>query len=291
MKSEVVQALLDSCAKSTWNTRKRVDKLTKNAKTTDEALRALLALQVGTATKAKYISAYKWLQTRNRTTLIADVANGMRRTTKSEKLKALPLTKSMLLRLLGKPTISNGTKMVMAKAFATASRVDEVLRVDALTTKNGLTVFTRSKTNPTAASRIDHLWFDETPDKWVSKFDRMSSRQRRQLSLSSIRRELKSIPIPVSYLRRFQILDPRNTIRKHLTFHSAKRGAAMYLWEAAAKQQLRPDQVARALKHKSVESSLQYAPNPTAVAKAYRTDDVAKLLHLKPSATNRTTSQ
>jgi len=284
LKQTPANVLVASAAPGTWQTRRRVMKLVASAGSPAAALDRVLALQVTNGTKAKYISVLKWAMTRSDLSMLADAATALRKTAKTSETKALPLSKAMLKSFLANPHAAKTSKAILAKAFATASRIDEVVKIDVQTHK-GLTVFSRSKTNQQAAARIDHIWLaEDTGDilrPWIQMFDNMTySRRKARSTLERLRKDLKEMPVSDKYRRKFQQWDPRNNVRRTLTFHSAKRGAAMYLWSAAARGRLTPTQVAHALKHKSTESSLKYAPRPVDVAKAYHSQDMAAELRL-----------
>jgi hypothetical protein len=61
---------------------------------------------------------------------------------------------------------------------------------------------------------------------------------------------------------------PQTRINDHYTMHSIKRGAAFYVWEAAAAHKISVDDVLKLLKHKELETALEYCPCPMLAAKA-----------------------
>lgn len=246
------------------------------------------AHQVRPDTRVKELGAAKWLVQRNLFPAIphfvlSDLSRGLRRLPKPKTSKALPVSKKLLHHMLAKPGIPYEVKILMTLAFVTASRIDETSRcVNMEVDGVRLIIFRTSKTNQEAAARADHLTIIGTSTILKPFLALSPARQEAVLKAgtSQIDATLAAIEIPDQYVQFWQKLDPMNVVKAHLTRHSFKRGAAFYLWTAASKNQITVEQVAHALKHKSLQSSLAYAPSPTTVAKAYNTQKVQQVLKL-----------
>ena len=85
---------------------------------------------------------------------------------------------------------------------------------------------------------------------------------------TALAKHLKRMQPPWGEVRRWQLEAPDDHVNDHYTLHSLKRGAAAALWQAVADKKLAIEQVLLLLKHKDVESSLQYCPTPMLAAKA-----------------------
>jgi hypothetical protein len=82
---------------------------------------------------------------------------------------------------------------------------------------------------------------------------------------------------------RFVRIIQRHPLCKELTAHSFKRGAADVLWQAAANNIIDPRRITMLLKHKDQQhdfpsTTLTYAPNKVNLAKAFKTNELTRLL-------------
>jgi integrase len=240
------------------------------------------------ATRAKELAALVWLIERQlvrqiNPRLLRDISRGLKRTKPNRKIvKALPLDKPFL-QTIQRSKVQPAVKYILTLAFVTASRIDEVLKLDPVLAglPDNLLVFGATKTNAAGVRRVDHLTLLPTNQPVIQQWLALSTAQRRRVlktPSAAIAAALRKIPVPKSYHERWQRLDPTSTIRAHLTLHSAKRGAAAYLWAAAAAKKIGPSQVAHALKHKDINSSVVYAPIPKDVARAYNVPKISQLL-------------
>lgn len=252
---------------------------------------------VKAATRAKEMSALKWLSDRNLIAPISshyasDLAKGLQRINPAAPVtKALPADRKAVEAMLASKHFTTEEKIMIELAFSSASRMDEVAtlanpkmgrRID----RNAL-IFGKTKSNPTGAARADHFHAIVNPSPRLSKFFRMLPQDQQKVLLKANARMSKSLeayPVPSSEVERWRRMNAIHPTRDHYTLHSFKRGAAYHLWELAAAKEIEPSDVARHLKHKSIDSSVGYAPNPVTVAKAMNRVKV-NVLHIGTTRT------
>jgi hypothetical protein len=188
--------------------------------------------------------------------------------------KALPMTPddvATLIRTAPTPQI----KAACFMAWATASRFGEIRP---LTGKNFrrvgreqlLCVWTTTKGNPEGKPRIDH-YCDFRAPAWFRKHLREHPNNPFKCG-RRLRTHLRSVLPKATDVADWNDKKPPNvTLKSHYTGHSLKRGAAAMLWLDAAKKLIPPAEVLRLLKHKNVESALEYAPDPHIVTQVFST--------------------
>ena len=187
--------------------------------------------------------------------------------------KALPLDRDMLMRLVKRlPKSRRKLGLVLLLAFETASRVDDIFKLDPLTafrlTRQGhlLVLWGATKANQSAEARADHQQIVENPGAL-----KLLCRRPEVLLQSSpmeVLRVLRQFTVPKAYVKRWQALNPTIRVRNHLTLHSLKRGRGYELWLDAANGRIQVPEVLHRMKHKSIEAALAYAPDPALAAEA-----------------------
>lgn len=227
-------------------------------------------------TVAKDLAALAWqLQRRGAATqtltLITEVTKGVRRLPASAPRKAIPLSPASLQRLLTSLRRYPRTLLLAKLCWTTASRV-----ADAMTLTHGsvtpiaspptrpscLVSFGRTKTNQEGRTRLDHsvvvpLHIPSNLNKAQLPLFQAKDRKRLEAALSTL---------PVSHAD-VSLAQGQRLLRRY-SCHSIKRGAAAVLWNLAASGELDPASIPALLKHRSIESSVAYAPRPHLVSTA-----------------------
>ena len=277
-----------SAAQATWNGRSKVlreltgcatanalSRLNKDnlAAKTIAWLSARLAQQVTKETVSKDIGHLRWVWQALDVPLpprlavqLQTVQKGCGRTP-APRTKALPMTRERVLKLfrslVARKNVS--TAIVILLAFETASRTDDVLKLQGdqhafQAVDEGLAVSWRtSKTNQKGTARADHTQIvrDPGPLMMLTKSPAVLN----GTSQAKITAALKSLKPEPAYIKRYMNLNPRAKVRETFTHHSLKRGRGEELWKLAAEGVLTIDQVMHKMKHQSLEAALEYAPD------------------------------
>ena len=187
--------------------------------------------------------------------------------------KALPLDRDLLMRLVRRlPKSRRKLGLVLLLAFETASRVDDIFKLDPLTafrlTRQGhlLVLWGATKANQSAEARADHQQIVENPGALKLLCRRPDVLL--QSSPKEVLRTLRQFTPPKAYVKRWQALNPTIRVRNHFTLHSLKRGRGYELWLDAANGRIQVPEVLHRMKHKSIEAALAYAPDPALAAEA-----------------------
>lgn len=204
-----------------------------------------------------------------------------------KKSKALPMSKHMLRHIAKRAPLPIAVALLLA--FHTASRVNDILRLTPdsfVVSKNRtslLILFGVTKTNQTAESRGDHQMILSPIPSLLRKHALSLHAIMKTVSSQSITSFLRGITPPTAYVARYQAMNPTTIVRQHFTQHSLKRGAAERLWLQASRSKTTVEMVLHRLKHKSLEASLAYAPNPLTAAKAIELSKTGKSMSAPPS--------
>lgn len=295
MSPEVRRIAGNAFSRTTWGGRSRVmhallSRGSTSPKMLARATRRFLDLRIeevragriAAETAARDVPHVKWVWRlrgwelpANLALLLQTLQRGLRCEPKQRR-KALPLTRAVLFSVLQRLRRRRATKplcMALLLAFETASRVDDILKLDPAkafrrTRRNELLVmWDFTKANPTAESRADHQQIVSNP-ALLPLADNADCLL--QVSKSQVRRLLKSIPVRRSYVVKWQRLDPSVIVRTHFTGHSLKRGRGAELWRLAADGLVTVDTVMHTMKHLSIEAALSYAPDPAMASEAIR---------------------
>jgi len=278
--------LATSLSAGTWGGRRRVATLFKpHAKDPLKGIDSILESRLETvlpSTVVKGVGHLKWLAPRVLEPtaagpvlhLLEDVQKGLRKMDRGRpKMKALPFSTRALRGFLAQ--VPDKIKAMALLAFRTASRVGDLQglrRRDLTITKDGLLVsFQITKANQEGEIRADHRILIPDPPAEVLSFLKTRSAPEANLFASADFKRLETALRqykPSSFeLASWAAMDPQNSINDHYTLHSFKRGAAALAWEAAAEGRLPLADLMLFLKHKEVQSALEYCPCPTLAAK------------------------
>lgn len=238
------------------------------------------------ATLAKDVSHLKWIFPRltshatSSTTLplLEDLSKGLRHMGALDPTrKALPLSLPALRRLLRSVT-SPKIKCLVLLAFRTASRVSDLASLmprDFLFDRRERTLlvqFRVTKANQSGERRPDHkiLLVDPEPEILAYILKRLPPSKPifEPRDFATLRFALRRLPVPFSELQFWRSQTPDEIVLDHYTFHSIKRGAAALLWEACADGTITAADLLLHLKHKDIESALQYCPVPVLAARS-----------------------
>ena len=278
--------LTSSLSAATWGGRRRVSTLfTPHIKDPVTGIDSILEhrlAKVLPSTVVKDVGHLKWLAPRvlEPTTagpvlhLLEDVQKGLRKMDRGRpKTKALPFSTRALRGFLAQ--VPAKIQVMALLAFRTASRVGDLRalrRRDLTITKDGLLVsFQVTKTNQEGEIRADHRILIPDPPAEVLSFLKARSTPEAHLFVKADVKRLETAlrqykPSPFE-LANWTAMDPQNSINDHYTLHSFKRGAAALAWEAAAEGRLPLADLMLFLKHKEVQSALEYCPCPMLAAK------------------------
>lgn len=231
-------------------------------------------------TVAKDISAIKWLCSRHLlpttlTPLLEDIHKALYKRPHLVE-RALPLDVTSLREIIQRAQFLGLHREAAAilLAWSTASRIGDLapLLGRDLSVNAGqlLVCFTTTKAKPTPSTqRADH--YASVPllpafrpllnnPPLLPLFTCLNSAQ----ALITTHR-----PSP-STVALWRARDPRGSTKDHYTLHSIKRGAAWVLWRQASVGKLSLDQLVHMLKHRDVQSSLAYCPEPALIPAAFR---------------------
>ena len=282
----VNKLLLNSLSAHTWAGRRRVanhfmacspDPLVS----LDRLLEQRLAT-VAPDTVARDLGHLKWLLPRLLSrddaipivNLVEDLQRAVRRVDPTRPTtKALPFTPEALRGFLVGRLLP--IRAMALLAFRTASRVDDIMRLHVChlqVTPHGLLVcFKVTKPNKDGKSRPDHQIV--VPDPQPDILTLLRSRSQWKILFKPeekelLRKELRQFVPPIGQPLFWQRQDPQNRLRSRYTLHSLKRGAAALAWKAVAEKKLDLQQLLLLLKHKDVETALEYCPCPVLAARA-----------------------
>ena len=244
----------------------------------------------------KDISALKWSLERQvpqstaapLRALLDDLQAGLRRKEATEpETKAIPISLEVLARAVA--TAELPVKFMAILAYRTASRVGDVVflgpRNFRVINKDTLFIsFDMTKTNMEGEHRVDHQvelagaadlvrWYKLLKPQTVVH-PALSVRMQvffTEAHRRKLQERLAKLPVPKAQIAMWQKLRPGNDLMSHYSLHSIKRGAAHQLWQAAAAGKMTPTAVMMMLKHKQVDTTLGYAPDPRLVAQAMGT--------------------
>lgn len=277
-----------SAARATWNGRSKVLRELTNCSTPAELTRFnprdltqntvswlsdRLSQQVTKETVSKDIGHLRWVwqamdaQMPPRLAVqLATVQKGCGRSP-ATTTKALPMTRTKVGQLVHKLLAAKNTStaIVILLAFETASRTDDVLKLQGdmqafQAVDEGLAVSWRtSKTNQKGTARPDHTQIVRDPGLLMALAS--SPKILQGTSQAKITAALKSIKPETAYVKRYASLNPRAKVRETFTHHSLKRGRGEELWKLAAEGSLTIDEVMHKMKHQSLEAALEYAPD------------------------------
>lgn len=277
-------------ATSTWRARNRTAALFRYRSqegTFDENLEEFVRLRLPTVqpdTLSKDLANLKWLLHRDPSlaaplpfeaavALLTDLQRALRQLSASRpKRKALPLSPADVSKAL--LLLPPAAAKILRLAWVTASRIGDVMTLTNRSLRplpNGslLVDFSVTKTNRLGEDRPDHLVL--IPSAAARFFVPLAKGNNNQplfspAARSQLRRCLAHLKPSVAWIAEMAASRPRHTVRTRFTEHSVKRGAALQLWRALARQEITETQLMRALKHKEVRSSLGYCPDPAAAA-------------------------
>lgn len=277
------RVLRSAVAAPTWAARRRTLSLLKSPTAAPiaalEEFFATRLKRVAATTVVKDIAHLKWIFPRlgmdHVIPLLEDLSKGIRKQAASAPTtKALPLSRRALSRLLY--TLPPNLKCLAMLCFRTASRVSDVAslsRNDIVINRHDILIqFRTTKANQFGIRRADHKVLLSMPETEIVNFFARRPPSHKPIwtkqDFASLRKALSRLkPDPVE-LKHWVSQSPDEKVRTRYTFHSFKRGAAALLWEAAAEGTIEVVDLLLLLKHKDIESSLQYCPVPTLAAKA-----------------------
>lgn len=180
-------------------------------------------------------------------------------------LKAIPLNTDQVRRML--LLLPEKSAALLELCWQTASRVNDVMTLTGrcleLTPEGLLVKFKTTKANREAAPRVDHFALIQAPSQrlqHLAKSAKMDTPLFKKEHATALSKLLRKQPVPPSLLR------PAN--RTRYTLHSVKRGAAALLWQAASTGDIPVTAVSCLLKHRSLDTSMGYCPNPQHAAMA-----------------------
>jgi hypothetical protein len=272
--------------RATWRSRCMMHGLFSVSKTLRE-LDAALGRNVLPSTKSRDVSAVKWVcrhyaSIKQQTRLLpwlTVLSTGLHRTKRSTKLvKALPLSLSALRKVC--KTAETPVRLALKLAWLLSSRAGELRQLSpSAIQRHSKTVimvqWTYTKSNPTGATRADHLQLADTA---VSKklFSELLGLCKNPPLLAKVLAVPKQTMIkamnvnkvPKDYVQKWQRMDPLHRVRSRFTGHSLKRGRAAILWGQAASGDMEITELLHRLKHKSLPSAMAYSPCPAVTATA-----------------------
>ena len=269
---------------STWNGRLRVSRELQAIGGSFEAaaatfLRRRVKQGLKSATVARDIGHIKWLakllnvESAALTLRLSTLQRGLRHREAAVEVttKALPMTRSVLARLLANRQLSRPTKLALLLAFRTGSRVADVFALQPrrafLPHRRGamLVCWGMTKAHMTVEARPDHQQILEKPGALSMLLSR--PRLLEHASKKEVAKALASVRPSPTYIERWQRLNPTVNIRQRFTLHSLKRGRAAELWNQG---RMSTDEVMFELKHQDIKSALAHAPSPAATAEALK---------------------
>ncbi|MDQ7006303.1 MAG: hypothetical protein Q9Q40_03650 [Acidobacteriota bacterium] len=290
--------LQSSAAPDTW--RRRLAQTVRW--TDDDALDQLETVissrreEVSAGTVRKDISGLRWSLERQLSgdmaapwsALLSDLQAGLRRVaaTTPEK-KAIPIMLAELRRAIAGQDTS--VRLLAIITYRTASRVGDFLFLGPTNFRivNATVLFISfsiTKTNQENESRVDHQVEVQDAAEIIRLLRTMRTSRVTHPTLkvelevyftdahrTKLQKCLAAWPVTPAKRRQWQQLRPANPLMTHYSLHSLKRGAAHRLWTAAAKGEIPHTTVMTMLKHKDVDTTLGYAPDPRLVAQAMGT--------------------
>lgn len=243
------------------------------------------ASRVKCGTLAKDISHLKWIFPRltshntssSTLPLLDDLSRGLRHMGALDPTcKALPLSLPALRRL--SRAVCPKIRCLLILAFRTASRVSDLANLtpsDFIFNRRERTLliqFRITKCNQSGQRRPDHKILLSDPEHEILSFLLQRHPKNKPLfqprDFASLRQSLRRLPVSNNELVFWKNQTPDEIVRDHYTFHSIKRGAAALLWEACADGVVSVADLLLHLKHKDIESALQYCPVPLLAARA-----------------------
>ena len=286
---------------STWNGRLRVARELQRSKGSFESavaafLRARATQGLKSATVARDIGHIKWLaklqnaESPALSVRLSTLQRGLQHKEAAVEIttKALPMSRSVLSRLIADSRPSKPTKLALLLAFRTGSRISDVFALQPRRAflphhrQSMLVCWGMTKAHMTVEARPDHQQIIDAPGALAELLAR--PRLLEQTSVAAVRKALALLHPSAAYIKRWQSLNPTVKIRDHFTLHSLKRGRAAELWQLAAEGRKSTEEVMFELKHQDIKSALAYAPSPAATAEALKRE---KALRRQPSSTRR----
>ena len=291
--TNIARILSSTVTRGTWDARRRATQQLAQAgniaadpaRTIDSFLGRRLA-SVKHSTVAKDLTHLKWLAPRimeptmasQATCLLEDLQRGLRHLSAgTPKRKALPFTKQQLRLFL--PTLPRRIRILALLAFRTAARIGDMknLRECDVQTREGqlLVSFPVTKTNQDGQRRADHKTLITDPEPMLMTFFNARPKTLRPIwsatDIVTLRRLLRRFKPPPEEVEAWQARAPEEIILHEYTFHSFKRGAAAEVWQALADRKITLEDLLLLLKHRTIESALEYCPVPMLAAKAVGT--------------------